>query len=98
MSTMGNNSSQSDGMPSLIKQISAVLRDEWDPIGVGESPEAAHEYDGYAQAIFGMLQKQPTRPDIFAYLWWAETENMGLDGDKQKTEQIAERLASLCSK
>jgi len=95
---MNNKSSQSDGVPSLIEQVSGVLRHEWDPIGVGESPEAAHEYDGYAQAIVGMLRKHSTRSDVFAYLWWAETENMGLDGDREKTEQIAERLAGLCSK
>jgi hypothetical protein len=89
------NSSESKDKPTLYEKICDVLRKEWDPIGVGESPGAFHEYDGYAQSLLEMLRQRATQAKIFAYLWWAETENMGLDGERKKTEQIAERLANL---
>jgi hypothetical protein len=30
--------------------------------------------------------------ELFDYLWWLETEHMGLPGDRQATELFAHRL------
>jgi hypothetical protein len=68
---------------------------EWDPIGVGEISEAQDEYDGYIGSIYKLLIQRSPVSKIFDYLWWLETEHMGLAGDRQKTEHFAERLARL---
>jgi hypothetical protein len=77
--------------------IKEVLLNEWDPIGVKEIAEAQDEYDGYVPTIYKMLIQQRTEQEIFDYLWWAETDHMGLAGNRQATEAFAERLVSLAS-
>lgn len=62
----------------VIRQ--ALLR-EWDPIGVGDIPEAQGEYDHYVATIYKMLISRKPRNEVFDYLWWLETDHMGLVGD-----------------
>jgi len=75
--------------------IRRVLLNEWDPIGVSEIMEAQDEYDSYVGAVYRMLITRKSKTDIFDYLWWLETEHMGLTGNRRSTEYIAERLAKL---
>lgn len=77
--------------------IKKALIDEWDPIGVRDIPEAQGEYDSYVSTICKMLLLNKSKSEIFDYLWWLETEHMGLIGDKKKTEGFAERLLDLFS-
>jgi hypothetical protein len=79
---------------ALIKRI---LLEEWDPIGVFEFPEAQDEYDTYVSEVYRLLSQRAGVCEMFDYLWWLETTHMGLSGDRQKTEKIAERLAGLIS-
>jgi hypothetical protein len=72
--------------------IRRALLKEWDPIGVGEIDEAQNEYDSYVSALYKMLITQKPRHEVFNYLWWLETEHMGLAGDQQATEKFADRL------
>ena len=73
----------------IIKQ--ALLK-EWDPIGVGEIPEAQDEYDSYVSGVYKLLITRRPQHEIFYYLWTLETQHMGLTGDRQATERFAERL------
>lgn len=75
--------------------IRRILLKEWDPIGVSEIPEAQDEYDSYVGEIHKMLISRKPKYEIFDYLWWLETEHMGLTGNRQATEHFAERLAKL---
>jgi hypothetical protein len=75
--------------------IQQVLLKEWDPIGVSEIKEAQDEYDAYVGSIYKMLIARKSRAEIFDYLWWLETEYMGLIGNRQATEHFAERLTKL---
>ena len=79
----------------MREKIKEALLNEWDPIGVKDIPGAESEYDGYTSAISELLSQQKTRDDLFNYLWWAETEHMGLTGDRQATSAFADRLLSL---
>ena len=72
--------------------IRRALLTEWDPIGVREYPEAHDEYDSYVSTIYKMLISRKPRHEVFDYLWWLETEHMGLTGDRQATERFADRL------
>jgi hypothetical protein len=89
----------SDQFISRAQRVQAAIKEalmaEWDPIGVNDIPEAKDEYDSYVPAIYKMLIQQKTRQEIFDYLWWIETEHMGLTGNRRATEAFAERLLSL---
>ena len=80
---------------SFHDAIHKILIEEWDPIGVGDIPEAQDEYDSYIPQIYKMLIARKPKHEIFEYLWWLETEHMSLSGDRQRTEQYAERLFNL---
>ena len=75
--------------------IRKALLDEWDPIGVDGIVEAQDEYDSYIPAIYKMLISRKPKHELFDYLWWLETEHMGLTGDRQRTEKFAERLLEI---
>jgi hypothetical protein len=75
--------------------IRSVLLREWDPIGVDGVPEAQDEYDAYVSQIHGLLIRREPLQKIVDYLWWAETEHMGLCGNRSRTEAVARRLMRL---
>lgn len=75
--------------------INRALLSEWDPIGVCGIPEAQDEYNSYVPEIYKMLISGKSKPELFAYLWWLETEHMGLTGDRQRTENFSERLLEI---
>ena len=72
----------------------ALLRD-WDPIGIRAEPGAQDEYDSYVPMVCKLLMTGRPRHEVFDYLWWLETEHMGLVGDRQATEQFAEKLMNI---
>lgn len=39
-----------------------------------------------------MLIRHCPVDELFAFLWWIETEHMGLRGDRQRTAMFAHRL------
>ena len=76
----------------------AILLHEWDPIGVAHAPEAADEYDQYADEAYVMLMdRNAGAPEIAGYLFGIATEHMGLsDADlRRKSDEVAERLVLL---
>ena len=75
--------------------IREALLKEWDPIGIADVPDAQDEYDGYVASIHKLLIQQRPTTEVFDYLWWLETEHMGLKGDRQATWRFAERLIRL---
>lgn len=72
--------------------IRGILLRDWDPIGVADLPEAQDEYDSYIGQIYGMLVRREPTYKLVDFLWWAETEHMGLYGDRRRTERIVDRL------
>lgn len=79
----------------LHGKIGEILLKEWDPIGVQDIPEAQDEYDAYVSSVYKQLISGKSVQEIFDYLWWVETEHMGLSGDRQQTEAIARKLRAL---
>lgn len=75
--------------------IRKALMDKWDPIGVRGVPEAQDEYDHYVPTIYRLLVTRRSRQELLDYLWWLETEHMGLSGNRQATETFAEYLEGL---
>ncbi|WP_433705969.1 hypothetical protein [Paraburkholderia sacchari] len=79
----------------LDRDVKMVLLKEWDPIGVGDSPEADDEYDSYVQDVSRMLREEKTVDELYDYLRWLEVEHIGLDGDEVHTRTVAHRLMNL---
>ena len=79
----------------LDLDVKMILLKEWDPIGVGDSPEADDEYDSYVQDVSRMLREEKTVDELYDYLRWIEVEHIGLDGDEVHTRTVAHRLMNL---
>jgi hypothetical protein len=72
--------------------IRRALLTDWDPIGIGDDPNAQDEYDSYIGTIYKMLITRAPRNQFIDYLWWVETEHMGLAGNRAATEHFVDRL------
>lgn len=79
----------------LHRKIKDILLNEWDPIGIAGIDEAEDEYDAYVPAVYQLLITGAPKDDIAKYLYWLETEYMGLNGNIENTKQIAKRLKDL---
>lgn len=79
----------------LSQKINTILLREWDPIGIKNIPEAHDEYTAYVEQILELLMSGKPIHEIFRYLWWVETEHMGLPGNEQDTICIAKKLFEL---
>jgi hypothetical protein len=60
-------------MPTLDR-IRRLLRQDWDPLGIVDEPQAEDEYDGYALQIFRMVREGRAAAEIAGYLdkVWAD--------------------------
>ncbi len=79
--------------PSEI--IHNILLNEWDPIGVSGIEEAHDEYDSYIIDILVLLGDKAGEKEFFDFLWYIETEHMGLKGNRDRTKKIANKLAGI---
>jgi hypothetical protein len=75
--------------------IRDILMRDWDPIGVAGIAQAQDEYDSYIGDIYALLVRREPLQKIVDYLWWAETQNMSLFGNRSRTQLVAQRLAEL---
>lgn len=75
--------------------IRHVLLHEWDPIGIADHIGAQDEYDGYIQEIHGMLIRHEPKHRLVDHLWWIETVNISVFGNRSRTEAVADRLIGL---
>ena len=80
---------------SLRRRVRVALLHEWDPIGIRQYLEAHDEYDSYVPDVCNLLQSGATSQELFSFLWSLETEHMGLQGNRNATEQFANRLIQL---
>jgi len=76
-------------------EIRTILLKDWDPIGIKDIPEAQDEYDSYISSIYELINSKKPESEFFEYLWWIETENMGLSGNRKHTKDIAHKLFKL---
>ncbi|NGX48142.1 MAG: hypothetical protein K1000chlam3_01532 [Chlamydiae bacterium] len=79
----------------LMTEIQKILLKDWDPIGIQDIPEAQDEYDSYISSVYKLIQSKKSENELFDYLWWIETEHMGLSGNKKHTKSIARKLFKL---
>ena len=83
---------------AMLATVKTILREQWDPIGVGDVPEARDEYDRYAPGIVRSLGERPTVAGIAAQLLEIETEQMGLEANRGRAERVARTLLQLADR
>ena len=92
----GRNKHQSRESRDRVREL--LMRD-WDPIGVAGIPEAADEYDAYADKAYVMLMDQrATAQAISAYLFEIATKHMGLSNIADlanRSDRVARTLVTI---
>lgn len=81
-----------------LNEVRNALLQKWDPIGVKDIPGGTGEYDSYAPRITYMVLSGKAKCEIFEFLWWLETEHMGLSGDRKVTENLSDYLSELSNR
>ena len=61
-------------------EISRILWEIWDPIGVNDIPAARDEYDSYVNDVFIMLIGESSDEELGKHLLGIATVTMGLSG------------------
>lgn len=74
------------------KRLRDLLNTEWDPIGCN-CPE--DEYDSYCGKVASMVRTEASDQELFDYLNWAETKNMGLPGDPDRLHRVIALIREL---
>ena len=78
----------------LHETVKSILLNEWDSIGINEFEEATDEYDAYVALICHMIAEGKSVFEFHRFLCSA-IDAMGLDGDGQSEQVLAEKLAAL---
>ncbi len=81
------------------RELQCILMTAWDPIGVGDAPEAWGEYERYAPEVARILREtkdpQKAAARVTEYLGGVERHSMGMDSDDQGRLGNARLAASL---
>ena len=64
----------------MQREISRVLMDVWDPIGIKDQPACADEYDSYLAGVLELLMRREDDNTIAKHLAEIVTVRMGLSG------------------
>lgn len=68
------------------RRIREVMNREWDPIGVAD--QSPDEYDTYVGKVAAMLREGASDEELFRYLHWAETVNIGMPGNEDRLRRV----------
>ena len=64
----------------------------WDPIGVGDEPNAQDEYDDYISPLLHLLHRREPVEVIAEWLTNLVEKHIGLDSDRSRERQFAGTL------
>ena len=82
------------------RELRCILMTAWDPVGVGDAPEAWDEYDNYAPGIAHRLRDATDRDEVVEnvaeYVNHVEQDFMGVltDERRRRNGYLAECLAA----
>ena len=83
----------------LLREVEVVLWEDWDPIGVNDTPEAKGEYDSYAGAVFTVALKTRSAMAIAEHLIAVEHAAMGYEKrDPSGLLPVAEKILKIVEK
>lgn len=78
---------------STLQRVGQVLRQDWDPIGIGAIAQAADEYDSYLPEVMRLLAAGAAAEAIAARLLAFE-QDMGLSPSPARVQRVATRLVA----
>src|SRR5687767_2223968 len=82
---------------TLQRELSRVLLNEWNPIGVDGSPETDDEYDRYVGGVYRLLASGATDTDLAEHLASLEAQMLGYeDTDPKMLLPVARKLRRVC--
>ncbi len=88
-------------LKAFAEWVDNLLWEEWDPIGVNDIEDALGEYSSYALTIAGKAWNGENEQTLLAYLYWAESENMGLSCTREQADQknisIVKKIVQTCA-
>lgn len=80
------------------RELQCILMTAWDPIGVGDAPEAWTEYEAYAPQVARILREtkdpQEAATEVAEYLGDVERRSMVLDPDRLAIARLAASLVA----
>ena len=76
----------------LYKVIDEILWKDWDPIGVNDIEDVRDEYQSYTPRVFSLTIQGANKIKIAEHLYHIETINMGMTGNKEHCEKIAQKI------
>ncbi len=79
----------------IFKTIDEILWNDWDPIGVNDSGVGRDEYQNYVSGIFKLVMEGADKVKIANRLFQLETVSIGLPGNKENCERVAQKLIDL---
>ncbi len=78
----------------IQESIRHILFYDWDPIGInGSGPD--DEYNSYVGGIYRLLASGASEHQIIERLYQLETVSMGLNGNRERLKNVAEKLMKL---
>lgn len=78
-----------------IDQIRQILLRYWDPLGVGDNPNLADEYDAYLSAIYKILNSHGTSDQLMVHLQNIEENSLGMAGPETARKLTAQKLIEI---
>lgn len=79
----------------IYKAIDEILWNDWDPIGVNDIEEVRDEYQSYTPHIFSLTIQGVNKIKLSNHLFDIETKNMGMTGNLNHCQGIAEKIINL---
>ncbi len=76
----------------IYEVIDQILWKDWDPIGVNDIDDVRDEYQSYTPHIFSLTIQGADKIKIAEHLYKIETINMGMTGNKNHCEEIAQKI------
>ena len=79
----------------LWVRIDKILREDWDPIGIGDYDESNQEYQGYIPSVIKLLDENADELKIAKLLYNHASINMGISSDLTSHIYIAKKIKTL---
>ncbi len=86
--------SKKEKATEIQESIRQILFYDWDPIGINKFGPS-DEYDSYAGSIYRLLASGTSKYQIIERLYQFETASMGLRGNRENLQHVAEKLIKL---
>lgn len=84
-----------DRIKDLKKEVSRILLEVWDPIGINDIPECQDEYSNYEDAVVSLVMHRASANEIADHLDKVAREWMEVRDAGDRATMAAELLVAL---